>query len=411
MRYAYRQRKRYAKTRLDQRITNALGKCARSPEARTALERLLVQVQARGTLLQQTSGGEVPWLLSDIFLEGIVALASRYEAWVRAPETWWATRSAPLPQFASLAEHLYAMRPVPMFMNSAWLQRRSRSAGTRQQWYIQLGQGRDIHEVDIPIKCTPRMSRFFALAPHHFSPEQALRWAQVRGLGGDKDLAHAVIDTRLGWDLEHVDFWESVIRFLIKYAPLDAQKVASIIAYLQQRKFGVELRRPGRSASVSIRPEEPDLCMKGRKLMPLLRAVRRWKKRSEWVPSPPPAMRWPSAGFAGLEVFETGTGRLPMRMWLVEEILDSTVLRWEGRQMRNCVFSYRYKCLKGCSSIWSLKLLDEMGTHYVLTIEVDIRKRMIIQAKGQRNAKCGSKPRQVMELWARERGLVIAGCL
>jgi hypothetical protein len=52
-------------------------------------------------------------------------------------------------------------------------------------------------------------------APHHYTAVAALRWAQVRGLGGDEALAPAVLRTRLGKVLEHEDFWENVLLFFI----------------------------------------------------------------------------------------------------------------------------------------------------------------------------------------------------
>src|SRR4051794_33692909 len=81
------------------------------------------------------------------------------------------------------------------------------------------------------------MAHHFVQAPHHLSVASALRWGQVRGLGGSKDLASAVIATRLGHSFEDEAFWRTVIHFFANQPTLDPARVGPIVDYLHNQRF------------------------------------------------------------------------------------------------------------------------------------------------------------------------------
>ena len=91
-------------------------------------------------------------------------------------------------------------------MDRAWFQEPSRSR-QQQKWFKHLGLGYGIRGTDIPIRLTKRMARLFTEAPDHYTVEQALRWGQIRGWGGDKPVVDAVVSTRLGRTFEHEAYW------------------------------------------------------------------------------------------------------------------------------------------------------------------------------------------------------------
>ena len=90
-----------------------------------------------------------------------------------------------------------------------------------QGWYKHIGLGRNIRTADLPLPYTKRMAHLFLQAPDHFTVEMALRWGQVRGLGGSEVLASAVAATRLGRSFEHEDFWQTVLHFFVNEPMLD----------------------------------------------------------------------------------------------------------------------------------------------------------------------------------------------
>jgi hypothetical protein len=75
--------------------------------------------------------------------------------------------------------------------------------------------------------------------------------------------------------------------------------------------------------------------------------------------------------------------------------------------MQHCVASYERACAAGASSIWSMRLESRLRRCRVMTIEVDLKRRMICQARRRRNARATGKARDILELWARREGLTI----
>jgi hypothetical protein len=90
------------------------------------------------------------------------------------------------------------------------------------------------------------------------------------------------------------------------------------------------------------------------------------------------------------------------------ELLSSGELYREGLAMQHCVASYVRACARRVSSIWSMKLENQVRRDRVMTIEVDMKRRMICQARRRRNARPSGKARKILERWARQERLTIA---
>ena len=142
-----------------------------------------------------------------------------------------------MPQFGSLALHLFARYPVPAFMTSVWLRGQDAEFVRQRSWYKHIGLGRNIRTADLPLPYTKMMAHRSLQAPDHFTVEMALRWGQVRGLGGSEVLARAVSGTRLGRSFEHEDFWQTVVHFFVNEWSLDLVHVGPIVDYLNDQRF------------------------------------------------------------------------------------------------------------------------------------------------------------------------------
>ena len=89
-------------------------------------------------------------------------------------------------------------------------------------------------------------------------------------------------------------------------------------------------------------------------------------------------------------------------------VLDGDELLDEGRNMRHCVSTYGPTCCRGNSSIWSMTCSDSREQNRrELTIEVDPRRKAIIQARGVRNSRPTPEARRIMLLWAEREGLKV----
>jgi hypothetical protein len=60
------------------------------------------------------------------------------------------------------------------------------------------------------------------------------------------------------------------------------------------------------------------------------------------------------------------------------------------------------------TSIWSVQVENQRGRHRVLTIEVDLLKRTVCQARRKYNRLPQAVERELMERWAAQEGLKVA---
>jgi hypothetical protein len=252
------------------------------------------------------------------------------------------------------------------------------------------------------------MAHLFLQAPDHYRVEMALRWGQVRGLGGSEVLARAATATRLGRSFEHEDFWQTVVQFFANEPKLDPVHVGPIVDYLNNQRFVPEdvlieegeLRQAG--------PPQPNLTMKGRTHRSLLRQVEEWHKQLRNRRGAKP-INWRRSDIGDFHYVEkNGRDQGPRRSWTIRELLSSGELYREGLAMQHCVARYVRVCAGRASSIWSLRVENQVRRHRVMTIEVNLKSRTICQARRKGDARPDAKSREIMERWARQEKLTIA---
>jgi hypothetical protein len=95
--------------------------------------------------------------------------------------------------------------------------------------------------------------------------------------------------------------------------------------------------------------------------------------------------------------------------WRMLELLSSSALQIEGRSMHHCVAGYWRACVRGRSSIWSLRLREPTGaTVSRCTIEVRKATNTVVQIRGPQNRRALGRLRGMIESWAAHAGLTIA---
>jgi hypothetical protein len=396
-------RREFAKGTIDRAIRRALAATAGKP--RRAFAGLLWVVQSRSEMLRparyigRTEADRVERLVL-----GLLALVGHRKHYLRPVETWVPQGAGPLPQFSSLAHHLLADYPVPPVLLSAWFRGTDWDARQQQGWFKHVGLGKSLRTAGLPIWLTRRMAHAFAHAPAQFPIEFALRWAQVRGLGGSDELARAVAATRLGRDFDNDEFWISVIHFLRNTIRLDPARVGPIIEYLHDQKFEAQRVIIGDDTEVYLGPAQPDLSVKGRTLASMWRQVAEWEARRRSAQPERRVIRWGRSG-----VGEYRTEDREGRTWEIRELLDSDALAAEGKAMKHCVATYTESCARGLSSIWSLGREGPGGRERLVTIEVSPRTREVVQAKARCNEEPDEPCRAILDEWAGREGLKLEG--
>lgn len=364
--------------------------------------RLIRAVRASSTLLvPRTNRGRTdPDAIERVIL-GCVRMAQHGETWVRPPEEWCFQSASPNCQFRSLVNHLFARYPVPRFLTQVWT-----LAGDRAReiaMYLHLASGQSIRDfvLPVPYRLGKQAAVYFLHAPADLLPMQALRWSQIRSLGGYERLARLLVSRTVLTELTaHEAVWESVIRFLVKQAPMGADEIVDIIQFVHQQRFQpAEVILPGGGPL----PLQPDLTLDGRSLMSLRRLMANWREelRPRFVDAVPEygSRQWPRTTIRSFRQFING------KFWTIDELLTDKELRVEGGILQHCVADYVKLCARRDTSIWSLKVHEGDSHRRILTIEVIPETKLIRQAKGKRNAPPTAPVAEVLRAWAEQEGL------
>jgi hypothetical protein len=237
------------------------------------------------------------------------------------------------------------------------------------------------------------MAHHFLHAPRDYSVEEAIRWGQVMGLGGNSRLVETILSTRIATDFSNDDFWGTVIRWFAQNLGPSVAMVGPLVDYIYRRKY---------------RPHDPDFSMKGRTVGSLVRQMLDWHTRLREA-RVKEDLQWPASGIQSFDWTENSPASNTPRHWTIIELLSRHELHHEGQVMRHCVASYDDLCARGTASIWSMGLQKKSGhRRHVLTIEVTNRTRTIRQIRGKANRLPRRKEMNVVQRWASEAGLSLA---
>ena len=192
-------------------------------------------------------------------------------------------------------------------------------------------------------------------------------------------------------DLHHSEFWRSVWMFLIaNAAALEPMQIGPMIDYIQAVRHD---RTP--DGMMDFGSPQPEFSMKGRTVQSMLRRMQDWHRSLglgsaslSWVRSPiePLLLEEPSRD-----------GSEAPRRWHMVELINSAQLRNEGAALHHCVASYAKRCHRGISSIWSLRFWQVEKINHVLTVEVDPKRRTVIQARGRANRPASGRALRLLQ--------------
>jgi len=245
---------------------------------------------------------------------------------------------------------------------------------------------------------TRKMEHIFLASQDHLPIEYAIRRAELLALGVPTEFVKAVLSTRLATDLRDSEFWRTVWMFLIANAgDLEVAQIGPLIDYIQAVR---QDRTQDGVIEFSLR--QPAFCMKGRTVQSMLRLMREWHRS---LGAGSASLSWIQSPFEPLQFEEQSREGSEMpRRWQMVELTNSAQLRIEGAAQHHCVASYVNLCHRGISSIWSLRFWEGEKVHRVLTVEVDPKRRAVIQARGRANRGASGKPLRLLQDWAvRER--------
>ena len=397
-------------------------------DTRKAFVRILAATLSRARFLDVSpviaQFGSVP---GNTYIEALGAVARYSRLWLRSPESWEPKQHNLLRSFGSLTRHLLTLYDIPTFMNSVWFVGESSAAKQQQGWFLHIGEGKNIRKADLPLRFTKAMAHLFLQAPDHYTVTEALRWCQVRCLGGSQVLADHILVTRLGTVIEDDAFWETVIHFFINNPMLDFDYFEPIVSYISHLRYlsGQEVGRRGPTRTTG--PPQPDFSMKGREPRRLLEQVDEWRRESA-KENRPSQRSWDPSGIPAFQHLEECLQDRCMYRWTIDELLSRKEVVDESKAMKHCVRSYVPACAKGKKSVWSMQA-ENIGTgvkRRVLTIAVKNSTRSVVEYRGKCNVLPGVRSqsrraaeqlrkdeerlkegKKLLQRWAREAGLAV----
>jgi len=306
-----------------------------------------------------------------------------YEAsYIRKPENFNVRLYNPERQFAMLVRHLFAKYPVPAFMDSVWYY----TVQDWEKWFIDVAQGSNLRKCfGIPIPMTKKIAHETMKAPSNFNIEEALRYGQVMGLGGERRLVYAIFSTRIGRGFDDEEFRETVITWLIRNPMIDTAQISPLLDYIYFK-----------------RQNEPDYAMKGRGVIAMIRQMEEWhnKLRKDRGSS---YHEW--KGMYDILPWSYVEGKdTQKKNWEIFEITNSKDLHEEGRLMHHCVASYVGSCKADRCSIFSLRCNEER----CLTFEVIRPQNNISQMRGLQNRMAYPHERRIVYMWAAQHNIIMS---
>ena len=365
------------------------------PAARGAFRDLLLAAEvARADLFDVTAPAITRFGPRDgnTWLDGLAALARRHEHWLQSPDGWRPAGHGPRRHFASLARHLLAHYEVPAPFDTVFFLDDPDEAARQQSWFEHVGAGGNLRTAPgLPVALTKRMAHEVLRAPERYHLVEALRYGQIVGQEGGRDLVETVLATRLGESFAHEEFWSTFVHWLTRHPMLDPEWVGPIADYVQEQKYErQEIALPG-GGTVWQDPPQPNFSMKSRSVDKLLRQVEEWHARlarDQRVPTD----QWSRCDIGELSVAEPDRESGKTLTWSVRELTSTDELVAEGKAMHHCVRSYADNCRRGRKAVFSLQIADEEGNHErLMTIAVNPSGRRVTEARGRFNALPGGR--------------------
>lgn len=385
------------KLRTDCAIHRAFTRLAADPPAFTKFQELLTSARARAPRVfdAPVCEGRHPGV------DALVNLSRFRHAHIRPVIKWAGTSSSWRPAVASLAHHLICSYSVPAFLASCWYAS-DVAADRKRRWFVAYSRGASFRSLDLPIVMTRKMEHIFLASQDHLPIEHAMRRAELLALGARAELVNAVMSTRMATDIGHSDFWRTFWIFLIANGgDVESAQIGPMIDYIQAVRHD-RIRIEAQGGMTEFDPPLPAFSMKGRTVQSMLRLMRDWHKS---LGGSSAAFSWIRSPFQPLIFEEQRQDRSEKpRRWQMTELTNSVQLRSEGTALHHCVASYADRCYRGNTSIWSLRLWQGEKVRHVLTVEIDPKRRAVIQARGRANRAASGRPLRLLQDWAiRER--------
>jgi hypothetical protein len=329
---------------------------------------------------------------------------------VRDPQSWqpqMKTRDAARLRVAA-ARHLFALYPVPAFLERVWIDDTGLSAEEvrlRKQWYVTAARGGSLYKAGASTWLTRKEVHAFLHPSVGLGFDEAFWEAIARSYASDAVMALRIARSKIARSSRgESDFWREVARFFCAN-PAPVETIDDLCDYL------AECRR-----------RDPHYSLEGRTLPALTRRMHEWhhdiaaierieamrrRVHGRGAPTWAGNAAWSGSSLADWEWMPSSKdAKAKGERFVVRQLKQAEDLVMESRAMHHCVSTYAAKCVAGTASIWSLRRCTKDRIDRLLTIEVD-RHDQAVQVRGLANRLAHADERNVLERWAKARGVAL----
>jgi hypothetical protein len=349
-------------------------------------------------------------------MSALLSMAAYSRSWIRDPSDWKPDPShAPRRRLCHLASHLFARWPVPEWFGSAWLLD-GLAFYQEKDWYCAVAAGTGLRKLeDMPPSITRRALHLSLSAPGDLTVREALRWGQVKALGGTDELLQVVLKSRMCSDLKNDPVWSRLLEKAvaakgsgIRNFGIIADMLKEVIRTEGRQRAGDLVGLPFRELHHRARRFWTDVFTAGAEVLAELKGRDIHCPHARAQLAALVSTRWARLPYVRNFRY-TRENKHGACSWIIRELTCSAHLIAESREMQHCVSTYGKSCLLGGSSIFSMRrhageVCDSPGDGN-LTVQVLRDSRRIVQIRGKYNRRANSEELRVLHRWAVRAGL------
>lgn len=338
---------------------------------------------------------------SDSYFLGLLKILGDQPNQFRPTKEWTASSHNVEKQFSSFACHHWAKYSVPKFLDKTWL-----ANDGYETIFKGLGAGKNIRKFNeiLPVPLSKKEGHHFLKAPDEYNVPGACRWAQIHAMEGDERIANGILESRLAREFTNDKFWKSVIQFFIDNPMLDTLHFNPIIDFIWHHKFEPQVIFIEAGVAEERPPLHPNFSMAGRNVDTLLTRIEKWHERLG-RDSQNASLTWKKSDIGNWSFTEGDKESKNMKIWRITELLSNKQLAAEGRAMVHCVASYAQSCHAQTTSIWSLTCQSGGDVERIITVELSLQAKTIVQARGKRNRKATEEEKAILKRWCEQNDL------
>jgi hypothetical protein len=386
-----------------------LGRCFDRPlpailNMRDLCRRLFAVVAERSSILWEVHPSEIP------VVAVLLRFVSYHEKWRRQPEDWVPPAACAVREhWISLLEHLFSGGvQLPARFARAWLIQ-GKLIHVERTWYCETAAGTELRmSVDFPASVSYLALYWAMKAPEDLNIRRALRWGQVKELGGSDALANKVLANRMAGDFKNDGIWLILLRQIVAGGSSAAEEfdmVADMLRY--------ELETKG---------YEPAQELMALSLVELERqATGFWETLLEASRRDGVKFRAPGIQRAGVRqellVFTRRAGESALRSRRPEKFEVSGSCREvhrlichleliaEGRSMKHWNSSYSPENWEIRSGVFWFQLLEQdngRATISAFTMEIDCASRRVVHTRRRWLGWTSARQTRAVRKWARQ---------